>query len=198
VLSIRRTAHFDEEMMKSGLKAVVTLLVTGFLALGLSANAAVITLTLPEFNGPVLPPETLFPQPAVPVGTFSFTIPAGETLVGALIDGGFGNSSAAGSAPVDLLLDGLLVGQCAPLTLCTVLSELWDHTFAPGELALLADGSAVLTAVQQGQPVIHLGITTLTLNTVAGPSAVPEPAGLLLLGSGLVLLAALRRKVGRG
>ena len=174
--------------MIRGLKVVLGLLVTGFLALSLTANAAVITRPLGEFD---LSSTETTPPPFV-VGTFpSYTIPAGETIVSAVIRGAFGNSSSPTSTPVDLFTDGLLVGQC--LAFCT--NTLWEHVYAATEFAALADGIVTLTGQPTAPaPSVHLDDTVLTITTRAAPTGVPEPAGLLLLGSGLVMLATLRRR----
>ena len=63
----------------------------GAMASTTTAEAAVIVLTLPEFDGPFAdaPPFGTFT-----VGTFSFSIPSGEEVIAAAIDGTFGNSQS--------------------------------------------------------------------------------------------------------
>ena len=72
----------------------------------------------------------------------------------------------------------------------------WEHSFGDEELSILKGGKAELLAMQTAFPVegnVRLGETTLTINT----AAVPEPCAMILVGSGLLALVALKRKMQR-
>jgi len=83
----------------------------------LSLNAATITATLPEFNGPFNPTG---PYPGAPlnVGTFTFVIPVGQQITSATLTGTFGNSQFSNTAGVDLRGAGILFGSCVALAAC--------------------------------------------------------------------------------
>jgi hypothetical protein len=146
------------------------------------ASGATIEAILPEFSGECSPTPCS-------VGTFQFTIPDGEQISAALLEGTFGNSGAMSSAPVDLRLDGVLVAQCMDAQPCTMsdVAVPWSHGFSLHELAVLADGMATLGAEQLGGLMVRLGETTLTITTV------PEPSSGLLVALGLLTLAPVRR-----
>jgi hypothetical protein len=145
------------------LGAIVTLAAA---SVGLAAST--VTSTLPAYNGAFFSAAGPFPQPAVTVGTFTSSVPAGEVIVGATIVGHFGNNVNPSSAGVDVFLNGALVGQCVKPTACfTATGAPWSHTFSASEAqSLLAGGSAVLTAVQTSEFVIRLAPTTLTIQTM--------------------------------
>jgi hypothetical protein len=152
------------------------------LALSSEAAASSIVATLPEFDG------SCAPAPCG-AGIFDYTIPAGEIIVSARIAGTFGNSNASSSAPVDVMLDGLLVARCTESQPCfsADLPTPWLFDFAASQLPMLEDGSAALTALRSGGTTVRLGVTTLTIATV------PEPSTALLLAAGLAALGIRRR-----
>ena len=146
-------------------------------------QASTVTSTVPAYNGAFLPAGP-FPQPAVTVGTFTYAVPAGEVIVGAMISGHFGNSVLPNSSGVDVFLNGVLVGRCVRLAACYVgAGASWSHTFSSSEArSLLGSGSAVLTAVQTSESVIRLAPTTLTIQTLGKQDC--KHAGWATLGMG--------------
>jgi hypothetical protein len=173
-------------------RLAATLCVLTVASLGGRPAHAQIVLTLPDFSGPFIGPAGPFPQPPLTVGTFAYAIPAGQSITSATVAGAWGNAQQAfATAGVDVFLDGILVARCLPLAPdCWELGaplRRWTFTFGPAQLAALADGSALLTAVQTNNDVIRLGQPTLTL--LVGPTAaVPEPATLSLVGAGIAVL----------
>ncbi|MGH9903001.1 MAG: hypothetical protein ACRD68_14440, partial [Pyrinomonadaceae bacterium] len=166
-------------------KAFFASLVFAALCLGSGAvaRADTLTLTLPDYNGTFsIGP---FPGPSLTVGTFSFTIPAGQQIVAATLGGTFGNLVNGTSAPVNLRLDNFQVAQCAPGAPCTGAFGTTGPTsftfnFAPAQFSLLTDGAATLALSQLGPGAVRLGGLALTIQTAA---PVPEPATLFLLGT---------------
>ena len=144
------------------LGALVALSVAG------AGQASTVASTLPAFSGATFQLTDPYPRPAVTVGTFTYSVSAGEVIVGATISGYFGNSAVPNSAGVDVRLNGALVGQCVMYDTCYWLGAPWSHTFSASEArSLLGSGSAVLTAVQTSQYTIRLAPTTLTIQTAA-------------------------------
>ena len=154
---------------------------------GRPARTLTLVAALEEFDGSCQPS-------ACAVGTFAIALPAGETIASAALAGTFGNSSATSSAPVQVFLDGALVATCRDVDPCfdSQVPVAWSFDLAPADFALLADGSAALSALRTGGQVVRLGETTLTVTTV------PEPSSALLLGLGLTALALAHRPASRG
>jgi hypothetical protein len=150
--------------------------------------AAILTSTLPEYDGAGVWPAT------ETVGTFTYTIPLGETILSATVTGTMGNSSSPTTAVMDVLVDGVLVAQCpdeAAACWSVAGPHPFSYSFLPAEFAVLLDNAADLTVNQLDCCVIRLGETTLTIVT----GAVPEPGGFVLLAGGLgALVWRLRRR----
>ena len=156
-------------------------------SLPMGARAAVITQTLPEFSG----------NGSGTVGSFVFTLPSGETIASARIEGTFGNSIVRNSSGVDLSLDFMAVASCVQFASCYFGStpEPWVLDLLPADLALLADGTADFGFIQTSSGVVRLGQTTLTIETVV--QIVSEPPGLALFAIALAGLGFLRGRGGR-
>lgn len=147
-----------------------------------------------------------FPSSLTPVGTFSFTIPAGESIIGATISGTFGNLDSPGltnvTAPSDYFVDGGLIevascddsltGQPCDTTGNQDGSPVsWSYTFTSADLANLASafatGSLDFDFVQNGIGGVNTGTTTLTLTPT------PEPETVSLFSLGIMCFGFLRR-----
>lgn len=134
----------------------------------------------------------------ITIGTFNFTIPAGDQVVGATIFGTFGDVNLSTTALADLFVNGINVGGCDdpadPCAAGTIDGSLvpWSHTFSGTELSELASGFAIgtldFTAVQNSFGVLAVGTPTLDIQ------AVPEPSSIFALTGGLLALAAWRRR----
>ena len=153
-----------------------------------AAQAGTISMTLPEYNGAGSYPAT------ETVGTFSFAVPVGETIVGAVISGQFGNSSVSSTAVQTVMADGIAVATCPDTSaFCwNTGPEAWSYTFAPSQFGIFADGSVVVTDYQPDCCIIRLGETTLTLTTAPVPE--PETYAMMLAGLGILGAAARRRR----
>lgn len=172
------------------------LLVALCLASAAVTRADTITVTLPDFNG-AFTAGGVFPRPSLTVGTFNFTLPPGFQIGSAFLSGTFGNSVNGTTAPVNISLDSLQITQCAPGAPCTGAFGTSGPTpfffsFTGANFSLLTDGAAVFTISQLGAGAVRLGNLTLTVVSL------PEPASMVLLGSGIAVLAAgWRRRKGR-
>jgi hypothetical protein len=144
-----------------------------------------------------------FPSSLIDVGTFSFTIPSGESIVGATISGTFGNMDVPGltdvTAPSDYSVDGgaIEVASCDDSLSydqpCDAGSSptAWSYTFTSADLATLApalaSGSLDFDVVQNGVGAVNTGTTTLTLTPT------PEPETVSLFSLGIMCFGFLRR-----
>ena len=122
---------------------LIVLVPTGVLAQGgvgtppaplQAVTRAVVGGTLPEFNFDGMPP---FPTAAQTVGTFSYTIPAGEMITSATVNGQFGNSTFGSSAPIQVFVDGVLVATCLMTDPCFNGVDPWSFPFSPAHFPLL-------------------------------------------------------------
>ena len=155
-------------------------------------TAGTITTTLPEFSGTLQ--NVTFPQPSIVIGSFNYSIPAGQNIVAALYTSTFGNSIVSNSAGVDVSVAGILVGSCPALAACDVANSVtpFSFNFQPSDFSKLASGSLIVSAVQNSASIIRLGSETLTITT-----ATPEPGSIALLGLGLLTIGMMRWRFNR-
>ena len=160
------------------------------------AMATTITADLPQFSGPL---DTIPVPPLQTVGTFTYTLPTGETIVSALFKSTFGNEFFPNTAPMNVLVDGILVGQCAdaadPCNSGANNTAIF-HTFTKSDFAALADGLAILQVDQIALRTARLGASSLVIETATSDlAATPQPASLTLMAIGLTgaVSAAWRR-----
>ena len=157
-----------------------------FTMTSLPASAATITDTLPEFDFDGEPP---FPTEERTVGIFTYAVPLHESIVSASVSGTFGNSTVSSSAPFEMFVDGVFLGECLITSPCYQ-KGLVDFSFDAPNLSDLMDGSLTLSIVQTDQYFIRLGETTLTIET----TPTPIPAAAWLFGSGLLGLVGIARR----
>jgi PEP-CTERM motif len=127
-------------------------------------------------------------------GSLVFTVPAGQSIVDAVFSSTLGNSTAPSTALMNVFVNTVKVGSC-PTKSSSCFDggpNLFSYIFTPTDLLALATGSVDLSIVQTDCCFIRLGASTLTIDT-APTTAMPEPATLAMLGTGLFGLAALRR-----
>ncbi len=152
-----------------------------FLVSGVSARADDIQ-TIGEYSSAIKSTDPGPYDPPTVVGTFN--ILAGDTS--ATISGFFGDSLSGTSAGVDVYLGSILVAQCVEFSACYTSGASWSDTLSAADLASLGTGPVNLTAVETSQFYVRLGVTTLD------QVATPEPGTILLLGVGVLGLAAVK------
>ncbi len=180
--------------MQSILGTTMTKLFIKKMALGMmlltflvtKANAAIITSTLPEVNG----------GNGV-IGDFVYSIPVGDVIVSATLEGTFGNSVVSNSGALTLFLDNILVAECVEQASCwfTQTPEPFSYSFSSMDLmsGVLDDG--VATLVQNATAgTTRLGGLTLTIETMLDdPDPVSAPGMIALLIGGCALVFAKRK-----
>ncbi len=176
-------------------------------ALGCASFAHADIIVAPTFDpsNQAAPPDTTdyegnfydfsstFPPDPITIGTFDFTIPTGDQIVGATISGTFGDVNEPGSALADLFVDGgsIQVAACDdPTASCAVGGSpvSWSYTFTKAQLGDLTGGSLDFTAVQNSFGAVIVGTPSLDIQ------AVPEPSSIFTLAGGLLAFAAWRRR----
>ena len=149
------------------------------------ASAATIVSTLPDYSSPQA--SAGFPINLGTVGTFTYAIPVGETIIAAFFEGTYGNAAVSSStASYDASIDG------NSFTVCALFSpncygggdplRPFSIALSSASFASLMDGSADLSLTQTTSAVVRLGSPTLRIETAA---AVPEPATWLMMLGGL-------------
>ncbi len=77
------------------------------------AHAAIITASLPDYDGPVN--ASGFPVDLGVVGTFNFVVPAGEAIAAASFSGTYGTDiSPQSTAGFDVVIEGSRITVCVP------------------------------------------------------------------------------------
>jgi hypothetical protein len=154
-----------------------------------------LTSSIPEFTGNSYDFSATYPLPSVTIGTFTYTIPAGDHIVSASVAGSFGNSSANSTALSDYYVAGINVASCSSFSdPCFDPAdpfdppELWSYNFTAAQFAALTGGSAGYTVDQNSPFEVESGVTTLDVVVT------PEPSSFVLLGGALVGLGYLLRK----
>lgn len=181
------------------------------LALGGASLAHADIIVAPTFDpsNQAAPPDTtdyegmFFDGTAAPynitIGTFQFTIPTGDKIVGMTISGTFGDQNIPVTALTDLYINGdIKVASCDSATDPCAAGTLsgapvsWSYTFTTANLMELApefaSGVIDFTAIQNSLGSTIVGTPTLSIN------AVPEPGFIFPVAGGLLAMAVLRRR----
>jgi hypothetical protein len=172
------------------LKKIMAIALLAFTFCGV-ARADLLHYTLPEYSFDGSAP---YPESEQTVGIFAINAPVGHTIVSAIISGFWGNEAYPYStAGADVMLDGLLVAQCADQDPgCwwnDVAPRAWSYTLTSDQFAQLHDGFATLTVTQTSDYIVRLGSTSLTIETIA----VPEAPAITFILMGFACFATMRR-----
>ena len=164
------------------------------------AQAQSVTASLPSYSGSYHPSG--FPVNLGTVGTFTYALPTGSTVLSAFLEGTYGTSGGAGYAFSTASFDASIDGTSS-FTVCGLNASTCYYDGAalrPFSIALptssyssLLDGSAALSLSQTSGNFVQLGSPTLRIQYAAG--AVPESAtwAMMLVGFGTAGYSLRRR-----
>lgn len=130
----------------------------------------------------------------IPAGTFNFLLPLGHTITAASLVGSAQYNLQVG-AQIGLVLDGNLLTNISGVSASSPI----NIALNPATFSTLADGTTTFSLNRTGGTFgggYNLFSLQLQITTAPGaPTApVPEPATLMLLGTGVVSFAAWKRR----
>lgn len=190
IVSNKENLVMKSSVLKSLLLTIAVVIMLQIVLVN-QVKALLITQTLPEYSSP----SGVGSSGQYLVGTFNYAIPSGEEIIAANISGVWGNSLSETTSTNQVFVDNILVADTALATPLPNSNPFVEWSFSFTDFSVLEDGSAdfIVDKISDGGTV-RLGETTLQIET-AHVTPIPEPSTILFIGTGLVGLAGLRRKL---